>query len=65
MSYEDRSMAEFRFLGVANTGKMVQGVIAADTSSEAKKKIKIINCKIGHLDRFEFNLSKIQKLAVS
>ena len=32
-------MAEFRFLGVANNGKTVQGVISADSKAEAKKKI--------------------------
>lgn len=48
-------MAEFRFLGVANTGKMVQGVISADTSSEAKKKIKKM------ASQHKIKISKIQK----
>ena len=48
-------MAEFRFLGVANTGKMVQGVIAADSSSEAKKKIKKM------ASQHKVKISKIQK----
>jgi type IV pilus assembly protein PilC len=48
-------MAEFRFLGVANTGRTVQGVISADTTSEAKKKIKKM------ASQHKVKISKIQK----
>ena len=48
-------MAEFRFLGVANNGKMVQGVISADSKSEAKKKIKKM------ASQHKVKINKIQK----
>jgi type IV pilus assembly protein PilC len=48
-------MADFRFIGIANTGRTVQGVIAADTTSEAKKKIKKM------ASQHKVKISKIQK----
>lgn len=58
-------MAEFRFLGVASNGKMVQGVISADTSSEAKKKIKKMaaqhKVKINKIQKRKTYIYKVQK----
>jgi type IV pilus assembly protein PilC len=48
-------MPEYRFLGVANNGRTVQGVIGADTTSEAKKKIKKM------ASQHKIKISKIQK----
>ncbi len=48
-------MPDFRFTGISNAGRQVQGVITADTSSEAKKKIK----KMATQHRVKIN--KIQK----
>ncbi len=58
-------MAEFRFLGIASNGKMVQGVISADTSSEAKKKIKKMaaqhKVKINKIQKRKTYVYKVQK----
>lgn len=58
-------MAEFRFLGIASNGKMVQGVISADTSSEAKKKIKKMaaqhKVKINKIQKRKTYMYKVQK----
>lgn len=58
-------MAEFRFLGIASNGKMVQGVISADTSSEAKKKIKKMaaqhKVKINKIQKRKTYIYKVQK----
>jgi type IV pilus assembly protein PilC len=48
-------MPDFRFVGVSNTGRTVQGVIAADTGGEAKKKIKTL------ANKHKVKISKIQK----
>jgi type IV pilus assembly protein PilC len=48
-------MADFRFIGVSNTGRAVQGVISADTGGEAKKKIKKM------ATQHKVKISKIQK----
>lgn len=58
-------MAEFRFLGIASNGKMVQGVISADTTSEAKKKIKKMaaqhKVKINKIQKRKTYMYKVQK----
>jgi type IV pilus assembly protein PilC len=48
-------MADFRFIGISNTGRAVQGVISADTGAEAKKKIKRM------ASQHKVKISKIQK----
>lgn len=40
-------------------------VFGATDLKEAKKKIEVINSKIGTMDRFDLNRSKIQRLAIS
>jgi len=58
-------MPDYRFIGIANTGKSVQGVIAADTTSEAKKKIKKMaahhKVKISKIQKRKTWIYKIQK----
>jgi len=58
-------MPDFRFVGVSNTGRTVQGVIAADTGGEAKKKIKKMathhKVKINKIQKRKTYIYKIQK----
>jgi type IV pilus assembly protein PilC len=58
-------MPEFRFQGIANNGRAVQGVISADTASEAKKKIKKMasqhKVKLGKIQKRKTFIYKIQK----
>jgi type IV pilus assembly protein PilC len=58
-------MADFRFTGVSNSGRSVQGVITADTKAEAKKKIKKMatqhKIKINRLQKRKTYIYKIQK----
>jgi type IV pilus assembly protein PilC len=58
-------MPDFRFIGVANNGRTVQGVIAADTGGEAKKKIKKMaahhKVKINKIQKRKTYIYKIQK----
>ncbi|UCF62842.1 MAG: type II secretion system F family protein [bacterium] len=58
-------MPDYRFIGIANTGKSVQGVIAADTTAEAKKKIKKMaahhKVKISKIQKRKTWIYKIQK----
>ena len=58
-------MADFRFTGISNSGKSVQGVITADTMAEAKKKIKKMaaqhKVKINRIQKRKIYMYKIQK----
>ncbi len=58
-------MPDYRFVGVSNTGRTVQGVIAADTGGEAKKKIKKMaahhKVKINKIQKRKTYIYKIQK----
>lgn len=58
-------MPDFRFIGVANTGRTVQGVITADNSQDAKKKIKKMaaqhRVKISKIQKRKNYIYKIQK----
>ena len=58
-------MPDFRFVGVSNSGRTVQGVIAADTGGEAKKKIKVLanqhKVKISKIQKRKTYIYKIQK----
>ncbi len=58
-------MPDFRFIGVSNTGRSVQGVIAADSGGDAKKKIKKMaaqhRVKISKIQKRKNYIYKIQK----